>query len=424
MLEIIQQSQATLRDWLRLPDNFAAIIVPIANVAVVLIFAVIIDRVARWCIRSLVPWIVSHFKSEKPTIWLTALRERLVASRSAHILAVSVVYWLVPLALDGFPETLTLVRNLIEGYMIIIVVIAINSLIRASGDVLVNDDLPTGVSLRFATQGVQIVIAVVGAILVASVVFDTSVTVLLSGMAGMTAVLLLVFKDTILGFVAGIQLASNDMLRIDDWIEIPQYGADGVVTDIGLTTVKIQNFDKTFSTIPSYALVSESFRNWRGMKESGARRILRSVSIDMNGIGFLTEEQFHRLRNIALLERYLDDKRDAIEKYNLQFTDAQLCSPNIRRLTNIGTLRAYLERYLKQHPDLRDDMSVIVQHQQSSAEGLPIQIVAFCRKQDACDYERVQAEIFDHIIAILPEFGLTAFQGPTDELKKHMPIDR
>ncbi len=343
-----------------------------------------------------------------------------VARRSAHILAVLTVYGMIPLALDGFPEMLAVGRNLIEGYVIIAAVIATNSLLSASGDVLVDDQLPAGVSLRFATQGAQISVWVVGLILAVSVLFDTSVTVLLSGMAGMAAVLALVFRDSILGFVAGIQLAGNDMLRIDDWIEVPQYGADGIVTDIGLTTVKVQNFDKTISTVPSYALVSESFRNWRGMQEAGARRIMRAISLDMDKTGFLTDEMIEWLGKIRLLAEYLKQKTTEIDAFNEQFSEDARRPPNARHLTNIGVFRVYLEKYLSQHPDIRDDMTLIVRQLPPGPEGLPIQLYAFSANQDWKEYERIQAGIFDHVIAILPEFGLKAFQGPTsDEYLRH-----
>lgn len=408
-----------IRGWFEqsvgLPENTAAICVAIAGCGVLVLFALTIDRLAGWIIRSLVPSMVRKLGLTKGTEWLDALRDRFVVRRSAHILAVLTFYWLVPLALNDFSETLAVVRNLIEGYVVIVIVIAINSLLRASGDVLVDENLPSGVSLRFAAQGTQIVVWVVGVILVVSVVFDTSVTILLSGMAGMTAVLVLVFKDSILGFVAGIQLAGNDMLRVNDWIEVPQCGADGVVTDIGLTTVKVQNFDKTISTVPTYALVSESFRNWRGMQESGARRIMRAVSADMDRIDFLTDEMIERLREIELLRGYFDQKLADIESHNEQFSEQTRQPPNARGLTNIGTFRVYLEEYLRQHPDIRDDMTLIVRQLPPGPEGFPIQLYAFSAKQEWREYERIQADIFDHVLAIMPEFGLKAFQGPTSD---------
>tara|TARA_R110002049_G_scaffold4601_1_gene31632 strand:+ start:10754 stop:12031 length:1278 start_codon:yes stop_codon:yes gene_type:complete len=419
MQENARKLQTHIGNWFEqsvgLPENVSAIGVAIASCAVLILCALAIDRFAGWIIRSLVPSIVRRLGLTRDTEWLEALRDRFVARRSAHILAVLTFYWLVPLALDGFPELLAVVRNLIEGYVVVIIIVAINSILRASGDVLVDENLPSGVSLRFATQGAQIVVWVVGIILGVSVVFDTSVTILLSGMAGMTAVMLLVFRDSILGFVAGIQLAGNDMLRINDWIEVPQYGADGIVTDIGLTTVKVQNFDRTISTVPTYALVSESFRNWRGMQESGARRIMRAVSADMDRISFLTDEMIERLREIELLRGYFDRKLADIELHNKQFSKETRRPPNARGLTNIGAFRVYLEQYLRQHPDIRDDMTLIVRQLPPGPEGFPIQLYAFSSKQDWREYERIQADIFDHVLAIMPEFGLKAFQGPTSD---------
>ncbi|MCO8124187.1 mechanosensitive ion channel family protein [Stieleria sp. TO1_6] len=421
MLEIHQPIrsfiQAKLEQQLGLSEQLASLLTAATGFLVVLLIAFAVDRMASWAIRSLVPSIIARLAVEKHIQWVQAIRQRLVARRSAHVIAALTVYALVPYALDQHPDFLALVKNLIESYMVIVVVIALNAMLRAGSDVIVDERLPSGVSLRFASQAAQIVLWVVGCIFIVSVLFDVSVTVLLSGMAGMTAILVLVFRDSILGFVAGIQLAGNDLLRIGDWIEMPQFGTDGVVTDIGLTTVKVQNFDKTISTIPSYALVSESFRNWRGMKESGSRRIMRSIAIDMDGIRFLDDQMHARLSKMQLLRDYFAAKENQLTDFNTQLGSTQpdgseWSAADKRRLTNLGTFRAYLEQYLLHHPDMRSDMTVIVRQLPPGPDGLPIQLYVFSKVQDWNEYERIQADVFDHVIAIMPEFGLRHFQWP------------
>ena len=229
----------------------------------------------------------------------------------------------------------------------------------------------------------------------------------------MTAVLMLVFKDPILGLVAGIQLSANDMLKIGDWLEMPKYGADGAVTDIGLTTVKVRNWDNTITTIPTYALISDSFKNWRSMSESGGRRIKRSLNIDTGSVHFLSEEEQRRLQRNPLLHSYLNVKTQELSQHNREIA-VDLASPlNGRRLTNLGTLRAYLEAYLRAHPRIHQNMTLMVRQLAPTPEGLPLEIYAFTNTTVWAEYESIQADIFDHILAVIDEFGLRVHQTPT-----------
>ena len=230
----------------------------------------------------------------------------------------------------------------------------------------------------------------------------------------MTAVLILVFKDTILGFVASLQIAANDMLRVDDWIEMPSAGANGDVIDIALHTIKVQNFDMTITTIPTYQLIEQSFKNWRGMSESGGRRIKRSLWFDMNTIRFLGEEEVEAFCAHPLLGDYMKDKVQEVQQYNEGVASDPAVRAEMRRLTNIGTLRAYIQSYLENHPKIHQGMTLLVRQLQPTSEGLPIEIYCFTNITQWSDYEAVQSDVVDHILAKLPEFGLRVFQRESD----------
>ena len=229
----------------------------------------------------------------------------------------------------------------------------------------------------------------------------------------MTAIIMLIFKDSILGLVAGIQLSANRMVARGDWIEMPKFGADGEVLEVALTTVKIRNWDKTITTIPTYALISDSFKNWRGMSNSGVRRIKRSVSVDMSSVAFLDQESLPRLRKISLLKDYLSQKEQEIDSWNTQ--NADLANPiNARSLTNIGTFRAYIREYLKNHPKIAQEETLLVRQLQPTENGIPVELYIFTTDNRWANYEDIQSDIFDHLLSVLPEFGLRAFQAPSD----------
>ncbi len=267
-------------------------------------------------------------------------------------------------------------------------------------------------SIKSYIQVFQLLAIVIGALVAVSIVVSKDISYLLTGIGAFAAVLMLIFKDTILGFVGGIQINANNMLEIGDWISVPDAGADGVVIDISLTTVKVQNWDKTISTIPTYSLVSNTFHNWRGMEESGGRRIKRHVNIDLASIKFLTDDEINRLKDIKLLSDYLNSKEQELQEYNLkmgikgEFT-------NGRHLTNVGVFRAYIEFYLKANKDIHANMTFLVRQLQATEKGLPLEIYVFSKRQEWAEYEAIQADIFDHIFAIIPEFDLRIFQNPS-----------
>ena len=246
-----------------------------------------------------------------------------------------------------------------------------------------------------------------------SLFLGVSPLVLLSGLGALTAVLMLIFQDTILSFVAGIRIINNDLVRVGDWIEMPKFEADGFVIEAGLHTVKVQNWDKTISHIPTHRLVEDPFRNWRGMAESGGRRIKRAIMIDQSSIRFCDEEMLDRYERIQLIRDYVRSRRREIAEYNQAYQVDPSHIVNGRRMTNLGTFRAYVTAYLRNHPRIRQDMMLLVRHLQPTAEGLPIEIYCFVNDTAWVNYEGVQADIFDHILAAVPHFDLRVFQSPS-----------
>ncbi|MEN5017547.1 mechanosensitive ion channel domain-containing protein [Erwinia sp. Eh17-17] len=284
-------------------------------------------------------------------------------------------------------------------------------------------DVISGLSYRFAFaaqfplkgifQGVKLLSAIVIGIMMISLLIGKSPAILISGLGAMAAVLMLVFKDPILGLVAGIQLSANSMLKMGDWLEMPKYGADGAVTDIGLTTVKVRNWDNTITTIPTYALVSDAFKNWSGMSASGGRRIKRCINVDTTSIRFLSEDEVASLMQARLLKPYMAARQEEINSWNGGQQENASSVLNQRRMTNVGTFRAYLTEYLRQHPMIRQDMTLMVRQMAPGAEGLPVEVYAFTNTVVWLEYEGIQADIFDHIFAVIGEFGLRVHQAPT-----------
>ncbi|MHC5146084.1 MAG: mechanosensitive ion channel family protein, partial [Planctomycetota bacterium] len=269
------------------------------------------------------------------------------------------------------------------------------------------------VPIRGFMQVVKIIAFIAGGIIILGMIVKRDPTNILAGFGAMTAVLMLIFKDAILGFVAGIQISANNMVHLGDWIEMPKYGADGDVTDISLTTVKVQNWDKTISTIPAYALISDSFKNWRGMSESAGRRIKRSINIDMNTVKFCNPMMLDKFRRIEHIAEYIDAKQAEIDDYNTEANIDNTELVNGRRMTNVGTFRAYVIAYLKNHPKINRNMTFLVRQLKPTECGLPIEIYVFSSDKVWANYEAIQADIFDHILAVIPEFGLRVFQNPT-----------
>ena len=311
------------------------------------------------------------------------------------------------------PGVVTLIQNVAGAFMIVAVAIGIGAGLDMANAIYARSPRAHRRSIKGYLQVLKIVIYAIATILVVAALIDRSPLLLLSGLGALAAVLMLVFKDTILSLVASVQLNSNDMLRVGDWIEMPQVNADGDVIDIALHTVKVQNWDKTITTIPTWRLISESYRNWRGMQESGGRRIKRALLIDQTSARFLTEDERDRMRRFLLIDDYLADKSAEMADWNAKLVAAGRDPVNMRRSTNIGAFRAYVQNYLENHPGIRQDMTLLVRQLQPTETGLPLEIYAFTATTAWAEYEAIQGDIFDHLLAILPEFGLRLFQSPT-----------
>ncbi len=276
--------------------------------------------------------------------------------------------------------------------------------------------------LKGFVQIIQVLVFFVGFIIIISILIGKSPATLFAGLGASAAILMLVFKDTILGFVAGIQLSANDMLRPGDWITMTKYGADGTVIEVTLNSIKVRNFDNTITMIPPYALVSDSFQNWRGMQESGGRRVKRSINIDMNSVRFCTPEMLAKFRKISLLTEYIDTKQKELERYNEEHNIDDSIKVNGRRQTNLGVFRAYLVNYLKSNPDVNKDLTCMVRQLQPTEKGIPMELYFFAATTVWIPYEGIQSDVFDHILAVLPEFGLQVFQEVSGSDLHHLRI--
>ncbi len=345
--------------------------------------------------------------------WDDALAASGAFSRLAQLLPAIIVYFGIQ-ALPGLDEMFVRVAtNVALAYMILIISLSLSAALTAANSVY--EQLPVAKErpLKGFLQVAKIVVFTITAVLIVAVLIERSPVLLLSGLGAMTAVLILVFKDTILSLVASVQLASLDMIRVGDWIEMPSCNADGDIVDIALHTVKVQNWDKTITTIPTHKLIAESFKNWRGMSEAGGRRIKRNLHIDVSSIRFLTDDELRRFERFKLLEDYIAEKQQELSEYNEAVGESE--NANLRRLTNIGTFRAYVFNYLKHHPKIHDGMTLLVRQLQPGPHGLPLEIYAFTNETDWSIYEDIQSDIFDHLLAIIGDFGLRTYQQPSGE---------
>ncbi|QIO26550.1 mechanosensitive ion channel [Serratia marcescens] len=346
-------------------------------------------------------------------VWQQAITQYKLFQRVALLLQGVIISIQATLWLQSGSQTQAVIVTAAQVWILAFTLLSLFSLLDTLLALLRQSPISNQLPLRGIFQGLKLVAAILIGIMIVSLLMGKSPLLLLSGLGAMTAVLMLVFKDPILGLVAGIQLSANDMLKIGDWLEMPKYGADGAVTDIGLTTVKVRNWDNTVTTIPTYALISDSFKNWRSMSESGGRRIKRSLNIDTGSVHFLSEEKQRRLQRNPLLHSYLNNKTQELSQHNQKIA-VDLASPlNGRRLTNLGTLRAYLEAYLRAHPRIHQNMTLMVRQLAPTPEGLPLEIYAFTNTTVWAEYESIQADIFDHILAVIDEFGLRVHQTPT-----------
>ena len=404
MLNILQQ---ILLEW-GLGEDFAATGARTSVSILVALAALIAHRLARGPVLRTITSLIRRTN----THWDDALIERGVLHRLAHLVPGLVIYRLAPLALVGHARLQEIVDTGVLVYLVLTSMLVIDALMSTTVDIYRSTETSREISIKGLIQFLKVILYFLCGVFVVSVLLGKSPFYLLSGLTALTAVLLLIFRDAILGLVAGIQLSVNRMVARGDWIEMPKYGADGDVLDVTLTTVKVQNWDKTITTIPTYSLISESFKNWRGMQDSGGRRIKRSVYIDISTVKFLDEQMIERFGKIQYITDHIERKKQELAEYNeLNQVDLSHLA-NGRRMTNVGTFRAYVEAYLKNHPQISQEMTFLIRQLAPTSKGLPIEIYVFCKDKVWANYEAIQGDIFDHILAIIPVFDLQAFQEP------------
>ncbi len=399
-------------DWLLrqgLDDNTVILVSAVVQVVLVLMLAAIADFIAkRVVVRGL-----ETLSRGSVSVWDDIIIKRRVPHRLSRLAPALIIYLLAVPLLEGYDLSILIVRRVVLIYMVIVASLALDGLLNAMVDILRPSTFARDLPVKSIIQVTKLVLYGVATIAVISLVVGQSPGLLLGGLGAMTAVLMLVFKDPILGLVAGIQLSANSMLARGDWIEMPKYGADGDVLEVSLTTVKVQNWDKTITTIPTYALITDSFKNWRGMSESKGRRIKRAIHIDISSIRFCDQVMLERFSKIRHLASYLEQKRQETTNWN---TARDLDSTDLingRCLTNVGTFRAYVVAYLRSHPMINQDMTFLVRQLAPTDRGLPIEIYVFSRDQEWSNYEAIQSDIFDHVLAIAPAFDLRIYQGPS-----------
>ena len=401
-----------LRDWLLsqgLDTQMAGLLTTVVQIALVLVLAAIANVVAkRVVVRGL-----ETLLGRTATGWDEIVVKRRLLHRLSHLAPALVIYLFTVPVLEGYDLWILVVRRGVLIYMVVVTLLAVDAVLNALVEVLRASAFARELPVKSVIQVLKLLLYVIALIAIVSLFIGRSPSLLLGGLGAMTAVLMLVFKDPILGLVAGVQLSANRMVARGDWIEMPKYGADGNVLEVALTTVKIQNWDKTVTTIPTYALITESFKNWRGMSESGGRRIKRAIHIDIGSIRFCDQAMLDRFSKIQYITEYLEKKRKEIESWNTERQVSASDPANGRHLTNVGTFRAYVVAYLRNHPMVHQEMTFLVRQLAPTEHGLPIEIYVFSRDQDWSNYEGIQADIFDHVLAIAPAFDLRVYQSPS-----------
>ena len=384
---------------------------------IVLLFIIGIALLANIICRKIILRVVAKLVKQTKATWDDIVFNHKVMVNVSRMVAPILIYIAIPIA---FPEhadsdLLDFLRRLCLIYIIAVFLRFISALFTAVYQVYSEREQYRDKPLKGLLQTAQVILFFIGAIIIISILINQSPMVLLTGLGASAAILMLVFKDSIMGFVSGIQLSANNMLKVGDWITMPKYGADGDVIEVSLNTVKVRNFDKTITTIPPYLLVSDSFQNWRGMQESGGRRIKRSINIDMNSVRFCTPEMLAKYRKIQLLANYVEQTEQVIKEYNEEHHIDNSILVNGRRQTNLGVFRAYLNCYLKSHPGVNHDMTCMVRQLQPTDHGIPLELYFFSATTSWIPYEDLQSDVFDHLLAIISEFDLHVFQSPSGE---------
>ncbi len=377
--------------------------------AIILLLAWLLGMFCRYVVVGAVQRVVGHTK----VTWDDELFNTSLLRKLFRFLPVILIYILLPLAFGHDKALLKTMQHVCSVVLVWVTMVFLSTLIKTIINLLGRSESMEGKPLKGVQQILQITVYLVGVLIIISILIQKDMTAIFAALGASAAVTMLIFKDSITGFVSGVQLSANNMLKPGDWITMPKYGADGTVIDVTLTTVKVRNFDNTITTIPPYALTNDSFQNWRGMEESPGRRIKRSINIDMNSVKFCTPEMLEKYRKVSLLTRYIDETEAELQKYNSERHIDGTVQINARRQTNIGVFRAYLDRYLASLPQVNQEMTCMVRQLQPTENGIPIELYFFSAVKEWIPYERVQADVFDHVLSVIPEFELYVFQNPS-----------
>jgi len=403
--------------WMKIgvTDNWAHILNSIVLLIALFILLLILDRILRKVVLML---LIKAIRKSKTRIDDYLIRNG-VLKNAIHIFPLLLAKYSIPLIFTGFPQWTNISMKIVNVIIIWSITMLIKSITLSFKDLLRLRKKYIDKPLDSYFQVVTILLYIICGILSFTHLLGVSPRSVLGGLGAASAIVLLVFKDTILGFVASIQVSSNDMVRVGDWIEMSKYGADGDVVEINLSTVKVQNFDKTITTIPTYALISDSFKNYRGMRKAGGRRIKRSIHIKMGSIRFLKQEEIENLKRVKLLKSYIIERQKEIDEYNYTHVDDPTMLVNGRRMTNVGLFREYIKRYLLNNPKTNKSFSLMVRHLQPTEHGLPIEIYTFANTTVWAEYEGIMADIFDHVFAVVPYFHLEIYESPaSDDLRE------
>lgn len=402
-------SRATLAFFERL--GFAPSMAAFANALLLLVLAIGATYLVYYVVWRILRMVFVQMIRKTDIL----IFETLLVHRAPHYLSLAapliVLYLTIPITFHDYPQIGKLLLGLCDIYLVLVVVWIVMAVIKASADLLKERPGFKGKPIESYLQVIRILFYLFGAIILFSNLTGKSPIAFFTAMGAISAVLLLMFKDTIMGFVASIQVTSNDIVRIGDWITMPKYGADGDILEINLTTVKVQNFDKTITTIPTYALISDSFQNWRGMRQSGGRRIKRALSIKQSSIRFLKDEELAQFQQIQLIDSYIQHRQKDIEKHNARVNADKSLLINGRNLTNAGLFRKYIDSYISSHSGTNKRMNIMVRQLAPTAQGLPLEIYVFANTIVWAEYEYIMADIFDHLIAAAPYFGLQIYEA-------------
>lgn len=377
------------------------------SLTILILFAAIANFIAKRIIVRGVRHLVTKLKSPNQSIFA----QHSVIKRFANIIPAVVIMNGIATVPHLSPKFITFVEMGAQAFIFLTLALTVSEILNIFNLIYQRNPKSRNKPIKGYLQLVKLILFVVCGLMILGTFLKKDVFTLLAGFGAMAAVLMLVFQNTILSLVASVQIASYDMVRIGDWIEMPSLNADGDVIDISLHTVTVQNFDKTYTTIPTNKLVTDTFKNWRGMSNSGCRRMKRSLFLDQSSVHFMTDDEQQKLKEFLLLDQYLDAKQSEIEEFNKQLSNQSRY--NKRRLTNIGTFRAYVEFYLRQHKGIAQNQTIMVRQLQPTSQGLPLEVYAFTNTIAWVSYEAIQSDIFDHLIAILPEFGLRVYQAPS-----------